>query len=71
MTFRIVNPTVVMHDVMAKVARTISRNLWVSEISHDLTFSGFLWNLSSVLERTHHIVLRMVAVLEPLICFNF
>lgn len=67
---RRINPTVVVHDVFAEFAQPTAIHIWPAKVSHNSSFARFSRNLASVLEWSHYVIVRMVAILIPPRCLN-
>lgn len=65
-----VDETVVVHYVIAVVALEGTPNLRVPEVTHNGPLSRLGWNLPGVLERAKNVIFGVVAVFEPLSCFD-
>jgi hypothetical protein len=69
-TLKRINPTMVVHDVVAEIARPAAIHIWPAKISHNSAFARFSRNLASVLKWSHHVIVRMVAILIPPRCLD-
>lgn len=74
-TFECINPAVIVEHSSTPFSfgffmEVSAGNIWMPEVSDDFAFARLGWNFASILEWTHHIVLRMIAVFVPLSRLN-
>ncbi len=69
-TFECVNPPMMKHAASAMIAGKLSGHAGMPEIPHNSALSWFSGNFSRILKWTENIVLRMIAIFEPLSCLN-